>query len=167
MNSFRNKILQKFDVSITKWMAKYGLLLLRISIGIVFFWFGILKYFDGLSPAEDIAIETIRIVSFGLFSDKFILYGLATLEVLIGIGLIFRLFMRETLLLLYMQMIGTFLPLVFFPDEVFHVFPFSFTLEGQYIVKNIVLLSAGIVLGATVRGSKYFSEIQNEEEIKT
>jgi len=133
-------------------MSDYGLMLLRISIGIVFFWFGILKYFEGLSPAEGIAVETIEVLTFHLIPEKIILYGLATWEVAIGIGLIFKLFMRETLLLLFLQMIGTFTPLFIFPGEVFHVFPISLTLEGQYIVKNIVIVSAGIVLGATVRG---------------
>ncbi len=150
----KNKTLNKADIAITRWMAANGLFLLRLSIGTVFFWFGILKYFQGLSPAEDMAIKTIGAITFGLVPDKIIIYGLATWEVLIGLGLIFRIFLRETLLLLYLQMIGTFFPLFLFPKEVFHVFPYSLTIEGQYIVKNIVLLSAGIVLGATVRGGR-------------
>ncbi|MCF8362860.1 MAG: hypothetical protein K9G70_09590 [Prolixibacteraceae bacterium] len=150
--NFRGETFHKADIAITRWMANYGLMLLRISIGIVFFWFGILKYFEGLSPAEGIAVETIEVLTFYLIPEKIILYGLATWEVAIGIGLIFKLFLRETLLLLFLQMIGTFTPLFIFPGEVFHVFPISLTLEGQYIVKNIVIVSAGIVLGATVRG---------------
>jgi uncharacterized membrane protein YphA (DoxX/SURF4 family) len=149
-----SKKLNKADIAITRWMASNGLLLLRLSIGVVFFWFGILKYFEGLSPAEGLAIKTISKITFGLIGDKVILYGLATWEVLIGFGLIFKVFLRETLLLLYLQMIGTFFPIFLFPNEVFHVFPYSLTIEGQYIVKNIVLLSAGIVLGATVRGGR-------------
>lgn len=148
----------KFDLAITQWMAKRGLLLLRISIGIIFLWFGGLKYFEGLSPAEDIAIQTIRTITFGFVSDQFILYGLATWEVLIGIGLLFRVFLRQTLLLLYLQMIGTFMPVFLFPQEVFHIFPYSLTMEGQYIIKNVVVLSAGIVLGATVRGGRLVTE---------
>ena len=149
-----SKTFQKADIAITRWMASHGLFLLRLSIGIVFFWFGILKYFEGLSPAEDLAIKTISSITFNLIPDKIIIYGLATWEVLIGLGLIFKIFLRETLLLLYLQMIGTFFPLFLFPEEVFHIFPYSLTIEGQYIVKNIVLLSAGIVLGATVRGGR-------------
>jgi uncharacterized membrane protein YphA (DoxX/SURF4 family) len=149
-----SKRFQTADRAITRWMASNGLLLLRLSIGIVFFWFGFLKFFEGMSPAEDIAIRTIRTITFGWLSDQVIIFGLATWEVLIGIGLLLKIFLRETLLLLYLQMIGTFLPLFLFPEEVFHIFPYSFTLEGQYIVKNLVLLSAGIVLGATVRGGR-------------
>lgn len=150
----RGNTFNKIEIGITRWMASKGLLLLRLSIGIIFFWFGFLKFFEGLSPAEELATKTIRTITFGLFSDQIIIYGLAVWEVLIGAGLILNIFMRETLLLLYIQIIGTFLPVFLFPRDVFHVFPYSFTLEGQYIVKNIVLLSAGIVLGTTVRGGK-------------
>jgi uncharacterized membrane protein YkgB len=148
----QGKAFTRIDLAVTRWMASKGLVLLRISIGIIFFWFGILKFFEGMSPAEDIAVRTIETLSFHLLSKKAILYTLATWEVLIGIGLLLNIFMRETLLLLYLQMLGTFSPLFLFPGDVFHVFPYSLTLEGQYIVKNLVVVSAGIVLGATVRG---------------
>ncbi|KAB2869186.1 MAG: DoxX family membrane protein [Bacteroidales bacterium] len=152
--NFRGKTFEKVDAAVIKWMAKHGLFLLRISIGIIFLWFGALKYFEGMSPAEDLAIKTISTLSFNLIPTKIIILGLATWEVLIGIGLLFNLFMRETLLLLYLQMLGTFSPIFLFPGEVFHIFPISLTLEGQYIVKNIVIISAGIVLGSAVRGGK-------------
>ena len=154
----KNNFLNRTDIAITRWMAQNGLFLLRVSIGIIFFWFGFLKYFEGLSPAEDIAVNTIDVLTFHLFSEKLILYGLATLEVLIGVGLVFKLFLRETLLLLYIQMVGTFMPVFLFPEAVFNVFPHSLTLEGQYIIKNLVVLSAGIVLGATVRGGKLIAD---------
>lgn len=104
-----------------------------------------------MSPAEDLATNTISLMTFGFISDKVILYGLATLETLIGIGLLFNLFIRITLLLLFIQMAGTFLPILFFPKEIFTHFPYALTLEGQYIVKNLIIVSAGIVIGATVR----------------
>ena len=150
----KSDLFNRIEIAVTQWMASKGLFLLRLSIGIIFFWFGFLKFFEGLSPAEDLAIRTIQTITFGLLPDKVIIYGLATWEVLIGIGLIFKIFLRETLILLYLQMMGTFLPLFLFPEEVFHIFPYSLTLEGQYIVKNIILLSAGIVLGGTLRGGK-------------
>jgi uncharacterized membrane protein YkgB len=152
--NLRSKTFQKTDEAITAWMSRNGMLLLRLSIGIVFFWFGFLKFFEGLSPAEGIAIKTIDTLTFHLFSEKTIIYGLAVWEVLIGIGLLLNIFMRVTLLLLFLQMIGTFTPLFLFPSEVFQVFPISFTLEGQYIVKNIIIISAGLVLGANIRGGK-------------
>jgi uncharacterized membrane protein YphA (DoxX/SURF4 family) len=141
-------------------MARYGLLLLRVSLGIVFLWFGALKFFPGLSPAQDLAKHTIDALMFGLISADISLIILAIWECLIGLGLIAGVFMRATLLLLWLQMLGAITPIFLFPQEVFVHFPYALTLEGQYIIKNIVLISAGIVLGATVRGGKLvaFSE---------
>ena len=82
---------------------------------------------------------------------------LALWECAIGIGLITNLFMRATLLLLFVQMMGTLTPIFLFPNEVFTVLPYAPTLEGQYIIKNIVLVSAGLVIGATVRGGRVVS----------
>jgi len=140
------------DVRITRWMARYGIPLLRSSLGIVFFWFGVLKFFPGLSPAQDLATRTIDILTFGLIPSNVSILVLATWECLIGLGLIFGAFLRATLLLLFLQMLGTILPIFFFPQEVFTRIPYAPTLEGQYIIKNVVLISAGIVIGATVRG---------------
>lgn len=140
------------DARITAWMARHGLRLLRISLGLVFFWFGVLKFFPGLSPAQDLAARTIATLSFGIVQPDVSVPVLAAWECLIGIGLLFGIFMRATLLLLAAQMAGTLTPLVLFPGEVFLRVPYAPTLEGQYIIKNAVLISAAIVLGATVRG---------------
>ena len=157
--NLRGETFEKTDIAVTSWMAAKGLGLLRWSIGLIFVWFGVLKYFEGLSPAQDLAISTIGIVTFGLLPDTVIIYGLATLEVVIGVGLIFKLFLRETLLLLFIQMVGTFLPVFILPSEVFNIFPYSLTLEGQYIIKNLVVVSSGIVLGATVRGGRLVNTV--------
>ncbi|HJQ21350.1 MAG TPA: DoxX family protein [Gemmatimonadaceae bacterium] len=146
------------DATITRWMADHGLTLLRISLGVVFFWFGILKFFPGLSPAQDLATRTISTLTFGAVPPRVALVVLATWESLIGLGLIFGVAMRLTLLLLFVQMLGTVMPLAFYPFETFYRFPYAPTLEGQYIIKNIVLISAAIVLGATVRGGHLESE---------
>ncbi|MDY0199418.1 MAG: DUF417 family protein [Bacteroidales bacterium] len=151
MNILKGPLFDKIDIVITEWMARHGYRLMRISIGIVFFWFGILKFFPGLSPAQDLAIRTITLMSFGLIPDFIIINGLAFWEVLIGVGLISGKFMRETLLLLFLQMAGTFAPVFLFPNEVFTRIPYAPTLEGQYIIKNLVLISAGIVLGGKLR----------------
>ena len=139
-------------------MARHGLSLLRISLGGVFFWFGILKFFPGMSPASDLAARTVGVLSFGLVPASVSVPFLAAWECVIGLGLIFAIFMRATLLLLALQMAGTLTPLVLFPAEVFTRIPFAPTLEGQYIIKNAVLISAAIVLGATVRGGRLVPE---------
>jgi uncharacterized membrane protein YphA (DoxX/SURF4 family) len=148
----------QIDVRVTRWMARNGIVILRISLGIVFFWFGFLKFFPGLSPAQDLAARTISTLSFGLVGPNLSIPILATWECLIGLGLITGRFMRITLLLLFVQMFGTILPLFFFPNESFLHFPYAPTLEGQYIIKNLVLVSAGLVIGATVRGGAVIAD---------
>ena len=159
----RNELFTSLDIRVANWMARYGILILRVSLGIVFFWFGLLKFFPGLSPAQDLAIRTINILTFGLVPSNLAIIILATWECLIGIGLIFGLFLRATLLLLWLQMLGTITPIFFFPQEVFVHIPYAPTLEGQYIIKNIVLISAGLVIGATVRGGRLIAEIVTDE----
>jgi uncharacterized membrane protein YkgB len=154
----------RVDVRLTNWMARYGVLLLRISVGIVFFWFGILKFFPNLSPAEELATRTIEVLSFGLVKANISLPVLATWEVLIGLGLITGKFMRATILLLFLQMMGTVTPLFLFPNETFTQFPYAPTLEGQYIIKNVVLVSAALVIGATVRGGAVIANPKAAEQ---
>lgn len=136
----------RLDVAISGWMARRGLTVLRVSLGIVFFWFGMLKFFPGVSPAEGLVRNTIYFVD-----PDFFLPILAAWETLIGIGLISGKFMRTTLLLLFLQMPGTALPLIILPEVVWQTFPYGLTMEGQYIVKNLVLIGAGLVLGGQVR----------------
>ena len=147
-------------------MADHGITLLRISLGIIFFWFGALKFFPGMSPATDLATRTIRTLTGGALSDSTALIVLAVWECLIGLGLIAGKLLRTTLLLLWLQMAGTLMPLFFFPREVFRVIPIAPTLEGQYIIKNIVLISAAIVIGATVRGGKVVADPGAAERAK-
>jgi uncharacterized membrane protein YphA (DoxX/SURF4 family) len=152
IRSRREVLMARFDqidAGITHWMAEHGLLLLRVSMGVIFFWFGALKLFPGLSPAENLIRETITFFPMHLF-----LPFLAVWEMLIGLGFATGKFMRLTILLLFLQMPGTFSPVILRPDLVFTQFPFVLTLEGQYIIKNLVLISAALVIGATVRGGR-------------
>jgi uncharacterized membrane protein YphA (DoxX/SURF4 family) len=135
-------------------MARHGISILRISVGVIFFWFGFLKFFPGLSPAQELAAKTIDILTFELVPTKIALMTLATWECAVGLGLVFGVFLRVTLLLLWLQMIGAAAPLFLFPNESFTHIPYVPTLEGQYIIKNLVLVSAGLVVGATVRGGR-------------
>lgn len=143
------KYFKKIDQSVTRWMARTGLTFLRVGLGVIFFWFGVLKFFPGLSPAENLVRNTIY-----FFDPDIFIPVLAAWEALIGVGLITGKLMRLTLLLLFLQMPGTALPLLILPDVVWNVFPYGLTIEGQYIVKNLVLIGAGLVLGGTVRGGR-------------
>ncbi len=146
--------LEPVDIRITAWMARNGVTLTRLALGIVFVWFGAIKFVPGWSPAADLAARTIERLTLGVVEPSLALPLLAVWETLIGIGLITGRLLRLTLLLLFIQMPGTMLPLVFFPAETFAAFPYSPTLEGQYIIKNLVLVSAAIVVGSTVRGGR-------------
>jgi len=156
--------LERIDVRITRWMASHGVTLLRVSLGIVYFWFGVLKFFPGSSPAHELAARTIQQLSGGLVGASVSVPVLATWECVIGLGLVFGVFLRTVILLLAIQMLGTLTPLVLFPSETFTRFPFAPTLEGQYIIKNAVLVSAAIVLGATVRGGGLVAEPELKAE---
>lgn len=151
--------LNRGDRAIVRWMAEHGVIVLRVSLGIIFLWFGALKFVPDLSPAEDLAQRTIETVSFGVVQPPASIILLATVECLIGIGLISGVLLRATLLLLWLQMAGTVLPLFLFPQEAFVHVPFAPTLEGQYIIKNLVIISASLVIGGqTLRGGEAVPE---------
>jgi uncharacterized membrane protein YkgB len=152
-NTQLNQLYDKVDRKITHWMANYGLTIMRLGLGVVFLWFGALKLAPGASPAEDLVRNTIYFVDPDLF-----LPVLAVWEMLIGVGLLTGKYLRLTLLLLFAQMVGTALPLVVLPETVWTDFPFILTLEGQYIVKNLVIIGSAIVLGSTVRGGRLVAE---------
>ena len=139
---------------------------LRVSIGVVFLWFGVLKFWPGLSPADRLATDTIDTLFFGLVPETLARISLAILETTIGIGLILGKAMRLTLLLLVGQMFGTVTPLFLFPDITWDgvLVP---TLEGQYILKNIVLVSAALTIGATVRGGGLVDDPETLEVART
>ena len=140
------------ETAITDWMARHGIALSRVSLGMVFFWFGALKLVPGASPAEDLACRTLMILTGGLFAPQACVFALGIWESLIGLGLLTGRAPRATLISLFGHMAGTVTPLVLFPGEIFVRFPFALTFEGQYIAKNVVLVSAAIVVGATLRG---------------
>lgn len=145
--------LSLLEIRMVSWKIRNGIKVLRIALGIIFFWFGVLKFFHGISPAEVLATRTITKLTFGFIPASVSVYILATWETLIGIGLLTGIMLDFTLLLLYFQMAGTFLPMLFFPHEIFTNSVFVPTMEGQYIIKNLVLISAGIVIGSTVKGA--------------
>lgn len=148
----------RIDRWLTSWMAAYGVLGLRLALGLVFLWFGALKLVPGLSPAETLAGRTIETLTFGIVPPSIGIPALAIWECLIGLGLLSGRYLRATLLLLFVQMLGTITPLFLFPTETFTHVPWAPTLEGQYIIKNLVLVTAAIVIGATVRGGELTSE---------
>ena len=134
------------DILITNFMSRWGITLLRYSLGVIYIWFGILKPF-GLSPAQELVENTVY--WFDNPSDFVPILG--WWEVLIGLTMCIKSLIRISIVLLFIQMPGTFLPLILFPDVCFTTFPLGLTLEGQYIVKNLIIISAALVVGSSVR----------------
>ena len=135
------------DRRIAGWMDRYGRLFLRLSLAVIFIWFGALKPL-GISPAEELVKRTVY-----WFPPEVFVPILGWWEVAIGVGLLFRPLIRVAIFLLFLQMPGTVLPLILLPEVCFTAFPVGLTLEGQYIIKNLILISAAIVVGGTVRST--------------
>lgn len=148
-----SKYLKKFDRldrAITYQMARWGIPFLRLAMGVVFLWFGVLKLFPGVSPAEPLVTATVTMLPAAIFMPI-----LAVWEMLIGLGFLMGKLLRTTILLLFLQMPGTMSPIFLLPERVFAKFPWALTIEGQYIFKNLVLISAAIVVGSTVRNRRF------------
>jgi uncharacterized membrane protein YkgB len=143
--------LARLDPVIAGWMERHGITVTRIALGTIFLWFGALKFFPGMSPAEDLAARTMMQLSGGRLGPEVSLPLLAAWESAIGLGLLAGRLLRTTLLLLFIQLPGTLMPLLLFPEETFTRFPLAPTLEGQYIIKSLVLVGAALVIGSTVR----------------
>lgn len=136
----------RVDARMVAFMASTGIALLRICLGVVFVWFGALKVV-GRSPVEQLVTQTVP-----WMAPDVLLPGLGAWEVVVGLGLLTRVALRTTLFLFWLQMAGTFLVLLLRPDIAFqHGNPLLLTTEGEFVIKNLVLISAGIVVGSTVR----------------
>ena len=142
--------LNDIDRRIANFMAHWGVRALRISLGVIFIWFGILKPL-GLSPAAPLVMATVDFLP--LFTPAQWLGIIGWWEVAIGLTFLFRPTVRIAIALLALQMVGTFMPLLMLPGVTFQGgrIPYAPTMEGQYIVKNLLIISAALVVGGTVR----------------
>lgn len=120
--------------------------IIPISIGLVYLWFGSLKFFTGVSPAEKLAQDTIYQLTLGLLTPEISIILLAIWETLIGVLLIFNIGYRFALNIAVIHILFTFSPFIFFPEILWTDAPFGLTLLGQYIVKNVIILGVLIVL---------------------
>lgn len=137
------------DARLIPVLRRRGPDVLRTALGVVFLWFGALKLIGGASPAKDLAVRTTARLGAGRVPAGVRLRAVGTLEVAIGLGLLTGRFLRLTLALFGFQMTAAMLPLALFPREMFRR-PWQPTLEGQYVIKNLVLIAAGLVVGSRV-----------------
>lgn len=139
------KSIRKIDQTIARFMKRWSTSAIRISFGIIFIWFGILKPFN-VSSAEELLKATVVWLPFG--TPEFWLIVIGWWEVAIGVTFLFSRTTKIAIALLFLQMFGTFMPLVVLPEVTFQQGNFLIpSLEGQYIIKNVMIISAAMVLG--------------------
>jgi uncharacterized membrane protein YkgB len=155
-NSFA-ALLNRLDEKVVRFMSSYAILIIRISLGIVFVWFGLLKVM-GTSPVYDLASHIVYWLPPELFVPL-----LGIWEMAIGIGLLLGKALRVVLSLLFLQLAGTFLVLVMRPETAFQGGnPLLLTMEAEFVVKNLVLIAAGLAVGGTVRHIRKQQEQQQQ-----
>ncbi len=132
-----------FDTLFVKIMQRWGMTLLRWSLGLVFLWFGLLKVF-GASPVVPMVTETYGFVPMAM--PTFIVI-LGLLEVVIGLGLLFKIALRATIALLWIQMAGVFTAVFLAPELFYAANPFFLTMDGEFVAKNIVIIAASLAIG--------------------
>ncbi|MEM6641595.1 MAG: hypothetical protein AAF616_01335 [Bacteroidota bacterium] len=142
------ELLSSLDQRISRMMNRWGYIAIRISFAIIFIWFGILKPF-GLSSAAPLVLKTVAWLPF--LSPQEWLSVIGWWEVAIGVFFLFPKTTRLAIALLFLQMGGTFLPLFILPEITFQRDHFLLpTMEGQYIIKNLMIISGALVIGGTV-----------------
>ena len=149
----RFRPINRIDAMVMPWLARNSPRFLRISLGFVFLAFGILKFFPGVSPAEEIAERTMSALTLGIVPDDLGRIIVAAMETAIGVCLLTGRWMRIGVALLGMAMVGVMSPLVLFPGDLFAGDFRAPTLLGQYVVKDIVLLAAANIVALRERGA--------------
>jgi len=136
-------------------LVRHAIKALRITVGAIFLGFGVLKFFPDVSPAQGLAIKTIDLLTFGLIPWEVGIVAIAALECFIGICLLANRWMRVAVWLLVVQFIGILAPLVLLTGRLFSGPHHAPTLEGQYVLKDIILVAAGMAIAAgTFRGGR-------------
>jgi putative oxidoreductase len=146
--------LYRWELNVGGWLGRVSLPFLQISLGLIFIGFGILKFVPGLSPAESLVEQTMTTLTFGLVPAWLGTILVAGLETAIGLCLLIPGFARLGVVLLGVAMIGILSPLLLFPGELFAGPLNAPTLVGQYVLKDIVLLAAAMVIAARTLGGR-------------
>lgn len=125
-----------------------GITMIRLTLGYIYLHFGLLKLYPDFSPAEILADYTVQLMTLHLFDFYWAQKIVAIMEILVGLALIFNVFMRWVGVVYFFHILCTFLPLFLMPEFLFTMAPFGFQVEGQYVIKNVVLVAAGWALFA-------------------
>jgi uncharacterized membrane protein YphA (DoxX/SURF4 family) len=144
--------LQSLDAGLHRLLRAHSISLLRVVVGLVILLFGVLKFFPGVSPAEELTMKTTDALTFGLVPGGVAIVVVAALETIIGLLLIAGRFLRLAVYLLAGQLIGVLAPLVLFTERLFDGPHGAPTLEGQYVIKDLIVVAAGLVIASTLPG---------------
>ena len=124
------------------WLGRQSVDILRVSLGLIFLGFGVLKFFPGASPAEALVMRTVDTLTLGIVHGR---NGSVRGGRRHRLTLVTGKFLRTGLLVLGVSLVGIMSPLVLFFGD---LFPGTPTLEAQYVLKDIVLAAAGLVIAA-------------------
>lgn len=149
-----NARLIRVEGVIHAWLVSHSITALRLALGAVFLGFGVLKYFPGVSPAAGLAEATIQQMTAGLIPGSVALVATATLECVIGVLLLVGRGLRLTVYLLGAELLGILSPVVLLPARLFAGPYHAPTLEGQYVLKDVILVAASMVIATRFRGAK-------------
>lgn len=149
----------RFESELHRKLLVWSIPALRITVGAIFLAFGVLKFFPDVSPAQDLATATFDKLSIGLIPAQASIYLIGSLECFIGICMLSGRFMRLAIWLLVIQLIGILSPLALLSDRLFAGPGGAPTLEGQYVIKDIVLVAAAMAIAAgTFRSGRMVRE---------
>jgi putative oxidoreductase len=146
--------LDAIEVGASGWLVAHSIKLLRVSLGCVFLGFGFLKFFPMVSPAEQLVMDTTSTLTFHLVPGSVSIIAIAVLECVIGLWLLSGRALRGAMYLLAIELVGILAPVVVLGDKLFSGPHNAPTLQGQYVLKDVILVAAVLVVAATVRGAR-------------
>jgi putative oxidoreductase len=146
--------LEAIESAVYRWLLAHSITSLRVSLGAVFLLFGLLKFFPGISPAADLVMATTSLLTFDLIPGSVAIVAVAVLECVIGLWLLSGRALRGVIYLLAIELVGIISPVVLLSQRLFSGPHHAPTLEGQYVLKDAIIVSAVFVLAATVRGAR-------------
>jgi putative oxidoreductase len=148
------RLLELIESETHDWLVANSVTLLRVSLGAVFLGFGFLKFFPMVSPAEDLVIATTSMLTFDLIPGSITIVATAVLECVIGLWLLIGRALRGATYLLVIELVGILSPVALLSDRLFSGPHNAPTLQGQYVLKDVVIVAAALVVVTTARGAK-------------
>lgn len=151
--------LRRASTALAGWLAAYSVLALRISLGLVITGFGALKFVPGASPAEALVSQTTEALTLGLVGGSTAVVGTAVLETVIGLSLLTGRLLKPGMVLMSGWLVGILAPVVLFPGQ---MFPGGLpTLAAQYVLKDIILVAAAMVVAAALLGARFVAPLRS------